>query len=125
MQLKDSLFKITGLSETDNRLTYNIQLNPSHFVYQAHFPGNPVTPGVCIIQMIKELAMDRIQSILFLEKATKIKFLNVINPLENEHVNVELTITGNDGTYRIDANVTSSDTTFSKLSLILTNNRAA
>ena len=32
-----------------------IRLNPDHEIYRAHFPGNPITPGVCIVQIISEV----------------------------------------------------------------------
>ena len=36
-------------------VSYTIKLIPSCVIYQAHFPGEPITPGVCIVQMAKEL----------------------------------------------------------------------
>ena len=32
-----------------------ITLNPAHPIFAGHFPGNPITPGVCMLQIIKEL----------------------------------------------------------------------
>ena len=31
-----------------------LRLNPDHPIYHAHFPGNPITPGVCIVQIVGE-----------------------------------------------------------------------
>ena len=38
---------------TDARV-FRVALNADCEVYQGHFPGEPVCPGVCNIQMIKE-----------------------------------------------------------------------
>ena len=38
-----------------------LQLHPEHEIYQAHFPGNPITPGVCQVQIVAELAGRQLQ----------------------------------------------------------------
>ena len=45
MRLINKMFSIVSEGET-----VRIQLHPEHVIYQAHFPGSPITPGVCIIQ---------------------------------------------------------------------------
>lgn len=32
-----------------------VRLNAGHEIYRAHFPGSPITPGVCLIQMAVEI----------------------------------------------------------------------
>ena len=54
--LIDSLFTIRSREETPAGCTYVLAPDAGHAIYAAHFPGNPVTPGVCIIQTVKELA---------------------------------------------------------------------
>ena len=44
--------------------SFRLRLNPEHFIYQAHFPGEPVTPGVCILQIGKELLAELLQESL-------------------------------------------------------------
>ena len=39
--------------------TYTIVVNENHFIYKAHFPNNPITPGVCMVQMIEEIMKER------------------------------------------------------------------
>ena len=58
MELKNSLYQITGKETNGTAVSYDLQLDASHVIYQAHFPGEPITPGVCIIQMAKELLED-------------------------------------------------------------------
>ena len=56
-------------------------LNSNHPVYQGHFPGNPVMPGVCQVQMVKELVEKALGQSLRLTASDNIKFLSAINPL--------------------------------------------
>jgi 3-hydroxyacyl-[acyl-carrier-protein] dehydratase len=63
-----------------SRYHFSVALDPSHAVYRGHFPGNPVVPGVCQIQMIQEL-IGGIQGVpVKLENADTIKFLSLIVP---------------------------------------------
>jgi 3-hydroxyacyl-[acyl-carrier-protein] dehydratase len=58
-----------------------VSLNGNHEVYKGHFPGNPVVPGVCQIQMVKELVEEAVKHRLNLTESDNIKFLTMINPL--------------------------------------------
>ena len=61
MKFLDSLYSVTQSRKTEGGFEFDISLFPEHFIYKAHFPGEPITPGVCIIQIATELfslAMD-------------------------------------------------------------------
>ncbi|MEP7278535.1 MAG: 3-hydroxyacyl-ACP dehydratase, partial [Bacteroidota bacterium] len=32
-----------------------LKINPDHAIFKGHFPGQPVVPGVCMMQIVKEL----------------------------------------------------------------------
>lgn len=69
-----------------------ISLNPSHDIFKGHFPGNPVTPGVCMMQIIKEITENITQKTLFLKSASNIKFMAIINPNETPDLVLDLNI---------------------------------
>ncbi|WP_407405658.1 3-hydroxyacyl-ACP dehydratase [Chryseobacterium sp.] len=73
-----------------------ISLNPSHAIFQGHFPGNPVTPGVCMMQIIKELTEEFTSSQLFLKTASNVKFMAIINPFETPDLEIQLDIKESD-----------------------------
>ncbi len=75
-----------GKKEIDGGFEEWVKLNPSHVIYQVHFPGNPITPGVCILQMCQELLAVQYGKTLRMKSAKNIKFLNVLNPLEHAEV---------------------------------------
>ena len=60
-----------------------VSLNINHPIYNGHFPGNPVVPGVCQVQMVKELAEHACSQALNLRESDNIKFLSMINPMQN------------------------------------------
>jgi 3-hydroxyacyl-[acyl-carrier-protein] dehydratase len=62
------------------KFIFTIKLNPEHPVYSGHFPGNPVVPGVCQVQMVKELTSSILKTDLVIYKSDNIKFLSMIIP---------------------------------------------
>ena len=53
--LLGNFFTIINKEITDNSATLLISINAAHPIFEGHFPGQPVVPGVCMIQMIKEM----------------------------------------------------------------------
>ena len=49
MILKNSLYKIASSNAEEK--SFNLELVPDCLIYRAHFPEQPITPGVCIIQI--------------------------------------------------------------------------
>jgi 3-hydroxyacyl-[acyl-carrier-protein] dehydratase len=89
MKLLNSFFNI--LSENDDDIgnhVVSIKLNPEHVIYQAHFPGKPVTPGVCIIAMVTEVLEQWKQLKLNLTLVKNLKFVGIVSPLECECVEI-------------------------------------
>jgi 3-hydroxyacyl-[acyl-carrier-protein] dehydratase len=72
-----------------------ITLNADDFIYKAHFPGRPITPGVCIIQILQELVEIHCEKQLKLRSAKNIKFLNILDPLAHPKVCFEVKCTDN------------------------------
>lgn len=54
MLLKDKYYQIIDSKNEGNATRFRIRLLPGCSVYQGHFPGEPVCPGACNIEVIKE-----------------------------------------------------------------------
>ena len=80
MRLQNSLYHITHFAGGTGTPAYTIKLDGSHAIYQAHFPGEPITPGVCIIQIAKELLEHHLSTPLDIVAVKNAKFLSVISP---------------------------------------------
>ncbi len=57
-----------------------IMLNSMHPVFKGHFPGNPILPGVCTVQIIKEVMEAAFGKPLVIRSAGSIKYLGFVNP---------------------------------------------
>lgn len=114
MLLKD-FYKINNLTVAENLATANITINKNHEVFKGHFPGNPVTPGVCMMQIIKELTEQIVDKKLFMESSNNVKFMAIINPEKTPDLVLELDITETETGYKVKNNTTFDDTVALKL----------
>ena len=81
MLLKNSLYTITAKETGDGTsATFGLRLDPECFIYKAHFPGQPITPGVCIVQTGKELLEEMTGKQLDIVYVKNVKFLSIVSP---------------------------------------------
>lgn len=93
MLLKD-FYQIQIIDKiSDTKYVAQILLNEKHDVFKGHFPGNPVTPGVCMMQIIKELTQNITGFSLQLKSSSNVKFMALINPEKTPELKLELEIT--------------------------------
>lgn len=90
MKLNGDFFRIESRVEglPQGQSGFNVILNPDHLIYKAHFPGMPVTPGVCILQMIQELLSVLEDTPLYIKKIKNAKFTNMISPVSDSRIAV-------------------------------------
>ena len=86
-------YTLLSSEKTENgSYTAKISLNKDHDIFKGHFPGNPVTPGVCMMQIVKELTEEFSGKKLFLKSASNVKFMAIINPFETPELTMQLDI---------------------------------
>lgn len=96
MLLKD-FYKIISLEHKDGaRHEAVLVINEKHDVFKGHFPGNPIMPGVCMMQIIKELTEQITKQTLIMQSLTNVKFMALINPEVTPELRLELDITETD-----------------------------
>jgi len=79
MQIPE-LYSTVLLHSSDHSSHFTVCYNCDHPLYDGHFPGLPVTPGVCLIQTATELMASAVGSPLCLIGARQIKFLQMHTP---------------------------------------------
>jgi 3-hydroxyacyl-[acyl-carrier-protein] dehydratase len=108
--LIEGLYKVTGTENTSEGILAKVNLNKDHAIFKGHFPGNPVMPGVCMIQIIKELTEEATGKNLFLSVSSNIKFMAIINPDKNPDLQLAIDISQENGEVKV-KNTTSFDET--------------
>ena len=118
MVLQDNLFSIMSQAQEDGQPAFQVQIHKEWPIYKAHFPGHPITPGVCIVQMIQELLQVHLGREVSLCKAKNVKYLSIISPDEVNELSVSFSKieVQEDGNLKVQAQVTSGGTVFTKLS---------
>ncbi len=89
--LQGDFFTIRSIQKEEASAKVILKLNASHPIFAGHFPGQPVVPGACLLQMVKEIMEVVLDSKLQLVKAHQLKFLSPIDPNKNKDLQVELT----------------------------------
>lgn len=75
---------------SDSEYLFTVHLNPDCAIYEGHFPGQPVAPGVCQVQIIKDCAERALHRSLRLTHIKQCKFLRTIIPTETETLELHL-----------------------------------
>lgn len=113
---QNDFYTIVKQTNTDGGVLVEVKFNPDHKIYQAHFPQNPVTPGVMLIEIVKELLMEFYHTPLTLLAAKNVKFLHVVNPVEYPVVDYKiLTCFDADGTIKANVSVEKDEVVFAKI----------
>lgn len=120
MKLLNDLYTIVETQATDGNARVSIALNAEHRIYACHFPGNPITPGVCILQILSELVALHYDSSLAIKGYANVKYLSIISPLDHPTVDVEFSVSPrtDNGDVRVKAAFKSGGEVFVKISAI-------
>jgi 3-hydroxyacyl-[acyl-carrier-protein] dehydratase len=89
--LVNDLFIIDDWQPGDGLVKAILRINWGHPIFEGHFPGRPVVPGACLLQIVKELVSLALGDEIRLIRADQIKFISMIGPDEDETVWMNLT----------------------------------
>lgn len=80
MKLINDFYHIVATDDSEGKYVCKVNLNAAHNIYSVHFPGNPVTPGVCLVQMVAEMLEQKYSKRFVLSTAVNIKFKRLVAP---------------------------------------------
>lgn len=113
--LLNTYFTIERKKHEGEQHEYSIQLLANHEVYKGHFPGNPVSPGVCQIQTIRECCEDALGKELRILSISQCRFLQLLTPECGQELTLRFGLVEADNetcTYKVDATLLSNEATF-------------
>ena len=79
---KESFYTVQEVVSVGNSHKIAINLNAAHPIYRGHFPDQPVVPGVCTLQIIKECVADILNKELRFGTISSCKFSSLLIPSE-------------------------------------------
>ncbi len=119
MILLNDFFTILQKEITPGVLKAKVSINKKHRIFEGHFPGLPVVPGVCMLQIVREIMEVYIEKELKISEADNMKFLSVINPELHAEIDVLINYNEEAGSFSINATLFAGTTTFFKLKATL------
>lgn len=103
MKLKDSLYRI----ESQHDGIFELLMLDGHPVYEGHFPGEPITPGVLTLAIVRECASLLADKELQYSAVKNCRFAAMIRPTERLTLTINHTIT--DGDHQVAAEITDKE----------------
>ena len=73
--MQDLFTSIDNYLAQEGHYAFRVRLDASHPVYRGHFPGHPVLPGVCTLQLVREC-----------------KFLGMVVPQADELLEIDIRV---------------------------------
>ena len=110
----DPIFQIISVNADESTIIASVEIDINNDILKGHFPDQPVVPGACMVQLVKEVLADTLNKPLRLTKADNIKFLSLIEPSTGSlqlNINYQLS----DSDVKVSAALLSGEVTFMKL----------
>ncbi len=95
--LLGSFYNIISSEKKNETHHVQVEFNPAHEIFNGHFPGMPVVPGVCQTQMLLETLNELLGTTLEIKRAQHIKFLALLNPAKHNPLSLEINVATGDG----------------------------
>ena len=122
MLIKDYYTIENVLKQDDGIVRFDISLNADCPVYEGHFPGEPVSPGVCNIQMVKECTEQVAGKSLFLNNLQQCRLTTLVTPLAHPQVEVKILLEEKGEVYKLKATLGKGEESYLELKAELAEN---
>ena len=111
----NDLFSIDQITHENGAISATLGINPDSEILKGHFPGHPVVPGACMLQIVKEVLEDTLKQTLRLKKADQLKFMLMIDPTNTLAVQLDITYQyAEDGAISVTAKLSSPEAVYFK-----------
>ena len=90
INIHNDIFKLVSFTHADGKIEAILNVNAKSPIFKGHFPAQPVVPGACMVQLVKDSLESVLGHTIRLKRADQIKFINVILPGDGKQL--QLTI---------------------------------
>ena len=85
------LFDITTWEHIAGEFHAVLVIDQNNPLLKGHFPGQPVVPGACMVQLVKDVLEDALDARLLQKMAANIKFISMLTPASKDSINLSVT----------------------------------
>ncbi len=115
MYLENNYYKLISMHNDGLSGVFHIALCPDCDVYRGHFPGNPVSPGVCNIQTVKECAEKLTGKRLHINSIRRCRLTAVATPTVCPELEIKINLMPTETGYVITSTVSDNTRTYMEL----------
>lgn len=112
--LTDPIFKILSINSTEGLISAALEIDVDHEIFNGHFPEQPVVPGACMVQVVKDVLEKKLDAQLQLKIANNLKFLSLIDPKETTNLQLQLNYTTEDNLLKVNGELLFEDVVYFK-----------
>lgn len=114
--LLNDFYRLIEQTESNGDWSFKVELNPNHAIYTGHFPNQPIVPGVCNLQIIRECSELVLKQKVRIVNISSCKYLTVVDPTKNKNLDIQLSLKASEaGEYTLHALGAFEETDFIKL----------
>lgn len=92
MSLLNSLYYLVESKKhegANSEAVYVVRFDATHPIFAGHFPGHPIVPGACLVQLAEELAGMTIGQPIRFTALRNLKFRQPVTPEQQVRVSIE------------------------------------
>lgn len=115
-------YKVVQQVNGDQDYTFDIEIDIDHPVFEGHFPGQPVLPGVLQLKLIVDMCQLALGQSLKLKEILLAKYLHFIDPRQSPAIQVIVQIKSTDEGHIVYGQLKDYKTIFSKIQIKLSAN---
>lgn len=94
MKLADNFYILHRCEKVqDDIFVVEAELLPDHTIYEGHFPGQPVVPGVCTLTIIRECLGNILDKDVKFSSIKDCKYVSALLPSAGLRITINLTLT--------------------------------
>ncbi|MBP5241827.1 MAG: hypothetical protein J6Z26_08005 [Bacteroidales bacterium] len=115
-----NFYTIVARHESDPlHIRCDVEFNVDHEIFKAHFPGNPIVPGVCSLEIIRQMATALLGGVIRIPSVKNMKFINVMTPAKGKLFTFDIQLVAqSDSQYSAKATISDADAIVVKASLL-------
>lgn len=112
--LLNNLFTYKIVEASDSIISAILSFDGKNEIYSGHFPGRPVTPGVCQIEACKEVLNDVTGGNFHIKSSKDVKFVVPHTP-EVHEINLQLNLQKRENGIDVNGSLFKGDIIFMKI----------
>lgn len=114
-EIANDIFNIDSITHVNQTIKAILSINSGSTIFDGHFPGQPVVPGACMLQVVKDVLETALGHPVQLQKAGNIKFVSMIVPSLNDMIQLDISCKPIDDGINVTAKLVSNDVICFKL----------